>query len=92
MCSDIHIRYCVYLEKIAAGQEDTRKIKKLSFPCIFYICLNCTKYVFPGVQRRQRCGGGEKSKMLEVAYPHTCTHWLLLSAINTFPFVDAATP
>lgn len=23
---------------------------------------------------------------------HTCTHWLLLSAINIFPLVDAATP
>lgn len=66
--------------------------KRVELPLYFLYLLELYKTCLSKYKEGRGVGAGRKGKILEVAYPHTCTHWLLLSAINIFPFVDAATP
>lgn len=86
----MHIRYSADMKKIAAGQEDGMIMDDVEISLnlrvleLYKICLSWNT--------NKAKVGGRNRRILQVAYPHTCTHWLLLSAINIFPFVDAATP
>lgn len=83
-----HARVCVRTHAHMYTQENKIKTNKnkslLSFlPHTIYLDSHTEKHTPISSQHKQS---------EEHTESYTCTHWLLLSAINIFPLVDAATP